>query len=106
MDRTARYSCAYGLVSVNFSTLTIVDAYPSIVVTGGSGSQPGTMRGSFSSATAFSASNVLPGTCTETYTVTGNFLDPATLGATFEARFTGSMCLGCSYYSTTFTSVR
>ncbi len=107
MDRSASYSCAYGLVNINFSTLDIVDAYPSIVVTGGYTGQPGTMTGSYSSSTAFSASNVLAGSCTETYTITGTFLDANTLGATFEASFAGGvMCFGCSYYSTTFTATR
>ncbi len=107
MDRSASYSCAYGLVNISFSTLVIADAYPTIVVTAGSGSQPGSMSGSFSSTTAFTASNYLPGSCAETYTITGTFIDANTLGATFEASYSGGvMCLGCSYYSTTFTATR
>jgi len=90
------YTCAYGFVNVGFSTVDIVDSYPTIWVAGGS-SQPGTMTGSFTTSTSFSASNVLTGTCTETYTFAGSF----------EADFTGGMWgFDCSYQSWIVTATR
>ena len=100
------YSCAYGLVSVNSSSMVVTDSNPTIAVYGG-GSQPGTMTGTFSTDTEFTASNVLAGTCTETYTVTGEFIDAYTLEGTLTASFSGgTWCFDCTNQSWAFTATR
>lgn len=103
MDSAVSYTCAFGLVNFNFSSLTIVDGYPSISVRGSG--NVGTMTGSFSTATDFSADNYLPGSCAETYTINGTFTDANTLDATLDATYVGS-CFGCTSRSWTFTATR
>ena len=103
MDSAVSYTCAFGLVNFNFSSLTIVDGYPSISVRGSG--NVGTMTGTFSSATDFTADNYLPGSCAETYTINGTFVDDYTLDATIDAAYVGS-CFGCTSRSWTFTATR
>jgi hypothetical protein len=43
-----------------------------------------------------SASTMFPGTCNETYTVTGDFIDEITFEGTFQASFSGWTCGDCS----------
>ncbi len=100
------YSCAYGLVSVSVSTLSVVDSYPSIIVSGG-GSQPGTMTGSFTATDTFTASSTLPGTCTETYTLSGTFTDTVTFSGTLSASYSGGLwCFDCTNQSFSVTATR
>ena len=104
LDSTVSHTCAFGLVNINFSQVLITDSYPTIVVAEAS-SQPGTMAGSFTSATDWSATNSITGSCTEDYTMTGTFTDANTFTGTFEADFTGG-CLGCSYQSWSVTGTK
>jgi len=103
LDRTVSYSCAFGLVSINFDSVFVEDAYPSIEVTStGSGSQPGTMTGTYSSADDFSADRTISGSCDEVYEVVGSFTSPTTFTATFTATFVGGRnCYDCSDQSWT-----
>ena len=103
MDSAVSYTCAFGLVNFNFSTLTIVDGYPSISVRGNG--NVGTMTGTFSSTTDFTADTYLSGSCAETYTINGTFTDTTTLDATLDATYVGS-CFGCTSRSWTFTATR
>ncbi len=105
LPSTVSYSCAFGLVAVGFNQMFVVDGYPTIAVSSTGGSQPGTMTGTFSSATAFSASTVLAGACTETYSLSGSFTSANTFSATFTAQFSGS-CFDCTYQSWTVTGTR
>jgi hypothetical protein len=52
---------------------------------------------------SFSVSCLCPGggICDELYTLTGNFTDDTHWTGTFTAQYSGGLCLGCSYYSTT-----
>jgi len=87
---TVNYSCVLGLVTLNVAGLSIVDAYPSILISGLVGSQPGGMSGSFSSATDFSATNFIGSGgagCDETYTITGSFTSASSFTAVLTADF-------------------
>jgi hypothetical protein len=107
LDSYPSYSCAFGLVAVSFGQIYIVDTYPTISVSGqGGGSQPGTMTGSFTSASDFSAQRVIAGGCTETYTATGTFTGENTFTATVTAQFSGSYCYDCTMQSWTVNGVR
>jgi hypothetical protein len=104
-DSTFYYSCAYGIVSVTVSQVTIIDSNPSVSVNGG-GSQPGIMTGTINDSGLFSASRTLAGTCDETYSITGEFTDPDTFDATMSAVFSGSACFDCTGYSLDVTGSR
>ncbi len=86
-------------MNINVSSLIISDANPTIIVSS-TGSQPGTMTGTFSSDTEFSAQNILSGTCTETYAIEGEFLDENSFEGTLTATFTGGIwCVDCTDHS-------
>jgi len=95
LDSSVRYNCAMSSVNMNVTSLTVLDARPSIIVSS-TGSQPGTLSGTFTSDVDFEAQNRITGTCTETYTITGTFVDDTTFEGTLEAAFTGSFCLDCA----------
>jgi len=106
LAQSITYSCAFNNVNVNFNRLLVEDADPSVSVTPvGGGTQPGTMDGSFTSDTEFTASQLLTGSCDEDYQFDGEFISGDELSATLTATFTGT-CLGCSYQSWTFTATR
>lgn len=94
LDQTLSYSCAFGLVSISFNTLVVVHSDPNISFSSSGGSQPGTMTGTVDGTGSFLADTSLPGGCTETYTLSGDFLDDSTFEATFVAAYAGS-CFGC-----------
>ena len=108
VDTRVRYSCAFGSVSINFDQVFIVDAYPDISVSStGTGSQPGTMTGSFSTRETFAADRTITGTCDEIYEISGTFTDDNTFSATFTASFVGgSACFDCADQTFTFTGTR
>lgn len=108
LDQDVAYSCTFGLVSIDFSDVTVLDRHPSLTVTAnGAGSQPGSMRGSFSSSTAFSVSRSIRGTCTEDYVLEGAFTSDTTFEATFTASFTGgTACFDCVDQSWTVVGTR
>lgn len=106
LDQTVSYSCAWGNVNISFASLLIEEAAPTISFTSiGGGSQPGTMTGTLT-GTDFATSRFLPGTCNETYTFEGWFDGENSFGATFEAEFTGSLCLDCTSRSWTVVGTR
>lgn len=108
LDETMAYSCAWGLVSMNFAKVSIDDLYPSIELTSvGSGSVPGTMVGTFSSSTQFEATRLLPGSCDELYTITGTFTSRDEFVGSFTAEFIGGAgCYDCADQSWFFTGTR
>lgn len=101
---SASYSCAFGIVSINVSTLTVADARP-VIAFAASGSQPGTMTGSLDSFDVFTTSNVLSGSCTETYTFDGSFTTADTFTGTLTAAFSGS-CFDCRTQTWTLDGAR
>ena len=107
-DSYVTYSCAYGNVNIGFNQILIQDNDPVITLTSvGTGSQPGSMSGYFTTGLEWSANRIITGTCTETYTIEGEFLDENTFTATFTAQFSGgAMCLDCSNRSWTIEGTR
>jgi hypothetical protein len=106
LDSTITLTCALGFVQLDFNQVIITDSNPTIIVAETS-SQPGTMTGTFSTDTDWTSQNVLLGSCTETYTMTGTFDDANTFTALFEADFTPvAACLGCVYRSWSVTGTR
>ncbi|HNH45547.1 MAG TPA: MopE-related protein, partial [Myxococcota bacterium] len=110
LDRTISYTCAYGYVTINFSQVSVLDNYPSItVLSSGTGSQPGTMIGSFSTSTDFSASRTLTGTCEERYAISGTFTSANSFSATVTATYIpayGGACVNCINKSWNVTGTR
>ncbi|MBN96235.1 MAG: hypothetical protein CL928_19520 [Deltaproteobacteria bacterium] len=96
------YSCADigtgPTVNINFSQLSVVHDSATISFTSVASSQPGTMSGTLT-GDSFSASLVVPGSCTEEYTLTGSFTGPDVMTATFSASFVDALgfglCLDC-----------
>lgn len=97
LDTSISYSCAYGLVTYNFDQLVVTDLNPTIKFAGG-GTQPGTMVGSITGSADFDADNQLPGSCTETYSIVGQFTSYNTFDATFTATYAGR-CIDCTNQS-------
>jgi len=90
----ATYNCCQNLVSFNVSSWTIEDlGGGAIKVTPGSGSGVPVLNGTINCTDlSFSATAVLSGGCTQTYTLTGHFTSPGHWTATFSVSFTGSQC--------------
>ncbi len=89
LDTLIAYSCAFGNVNISFASMLVSEDAPEISFTSlGTGSQPGTMVGILS-GTDFTATRVITGTCTETYTFTGTFNDLYTFDAEFSVAFSG-----------------
>ncbi len=104
LDHEASYSCAFGIVSISVHDLTVIDANP-VIEFSSSGTQPGTMSGTIDASDAFTTSNVLRGSCTETYGFNGSFTGPDTFTGTLTASYSGS-CFDCSNQSWTVTGNR
>jgi hypothetical protein len=94
------YTCAFGIVHFDIQRWDIaitgnvikIDVFP-----GASGfGYPNPLTGTIDCQTgAFTATRVWPGTCTETYTLTGQVQSIGSWTGTFRAAFTGN-CLDCS----------
>jgi hypothetical protein len=86
------YTCCLGFVDLNVSTFTFQANGASI--TAGPVSPGGTLMGAPTTCPsgAFSNTAVLPGLCTETYTLAGSFSGPNTWTGTYSLQFTGSQC--------------
>ncbi len=104
LDSKISYSCAFGLVSLNFDKLVVTDLNPTIKFAGG-GTQPGTMVGTINGAKEFDADNSIAGTCTETYRISGTFTAHDAFDATFTANYAGK-CFDCANQSWSIHGVR
>ncbi len=106
LDQTVNYRCAFSLVSINFSTVTVADTNPTIRVQSTSG-QPGSMSGRWNtmSPTRFDVANSILGGCDENYAFTGIVEAPDRIRYLFTADFVGS-CFGCVYQSWSGTMTR
>jgi hypothetical protein len=96
IEPAVQLSCAYGLVSINFDSVTVTDNGSTMIIgptTGGS--QPGNMSGA--SADPFTVSNTLSGTCTEVFTIEAGWDDADTFSGTFSAEFIDGSGLGLCY---------
>ncbi len=93
---TASYSCAYGLVSLSVSQLLFSDNGSSLTITPAMNGCC-TMLGDTAKDKAFTATCTCPGTCAETYTLTGTFTSDTVFTGTLTFKFTGgAMCFGCT----------
>lgn len=103
LDSSINYICAFGLVTIDFNEVFIVDENPDISVSStGAGSQPGTMSGSFGSGTTFDTQRILTGGCEERYYFSGEFTSDTTFTGDFTAEFVGGMgCFDCTNQSWT-----
>lgn len=110
-DSSITYQCAwyyiFYAVDISFPGVFITDNDPNITVapTNGGG-QPGTVYGSFTSDVAWSATNTISGSCNETYTFSGTFVDSETLEGIFQASYSGSGCMDCTSQSWSFTAYK
>ncbi len=83
------YACAGGLVNVNITQLTFSDSAGTLSVTGG----PVVMTQTPTPIDEnFSATGVISGGCTETYTIGGSFQDNDHFIGTFTVSFNGWQC--------------
>jgi hypothetical protein len=97
-----QYSCAIGLVTIDFDTFTFADDMSSLTVTSddaGAPAQPCAMVGPSAEETGIiNVTCTLPGGCDEIYTLTGTFTDANNWSGTFTADFVGS-CINCTNQS-------
>jgi len=109
LDDPISSQCAWGLVNINVSYVQIFQSGSNITI-GTTGSQPGTASGYVyeeDGSEKFYAQNILSGTCTETYTWEGSFLDSATASGTLTVEFTGgSACFDCTNFFEIFSATR
>jgi hypothetical protein len=101
------YSCAYGLVVLNYSTFNFLMNGTSMTV------QPMmnagcTMTGTYNPQTGgFSASCIFYGSCNETYSLAGTFNPDNSWTGTWSVNFSGGWgCLDCSYQSKSLTGTK
>ena len=91
--QTISYSCAFGAVDFDIQSWSFVLGPDALTVLGG----PATMTGppvECQAGNQFTVSGSLPGTCVETYTLTGTFIDADHFQGTFVAAFVGD-CWDC-----------
>jgi hypothetical protein len=91
------YSCVFGFVSYTINTMTFLDNGVTLVVSVGPDGPDGgcaMMSGDTATDGSFTVSCVYPGTCTETYSLTGTFSGPDTWSGSYTAQYTGS-CFDC-----------
>ena len=107
------YACAFNSVTVNVASITITDVYPTILVQSSGGTQPGSMSGTFSSPTSFSASNAISSGgagCDETYTLSGTFTSDASMAGVLTATFFDASgfggCFNCTNQTWSISAVR
>jgi hypothetical protein len=81
------YDCAFGIVDFTISQF-VFSGTSSTSVTGA----PDDMTGPSASDGNIAVSGTIPGGCTETYSLTGSFVDPDTWTATFDAEYSGDDC--------------
>ena len=88
-------NCAVGMVNFNVGSVNFSDNGATLAVNLGGGlcCQP---SGSSASAGSFSAQCTCPGTCTETYTIAGEFTGEDSWTGTFNADYAGAPCLDCN----------
>jgi hypothetical protein len=102
-------SCAFGLVSWNFTNVTFTNVGGAIEITGWTVASTGSLPPMADPGPAcpnVDASTTLPGDCDETYRIRGTFMDDNTFTGTFELAFSGSLCFDCTSRSIPVTGTR
>lgn len=98
-------NCAFGLVSFSLSTLVFSSSGSVLTVSGA----PCVMTSTAASGGTFTVDCMLPGSCDETYSLTGTFTGPHTWTGTFAADFTphgAGACFDCSDQAWTVAGAR
>ncbi len=112
LDQTVLYTCALGIVDMNFDTLTILYTPPYFTVANGSGTTPGAMEGFLDPFVNDFMVDVFKtvgtaASCDEYYRVIGSFSDDDHFTATIEAGYDGGFgCLNCAYQIWTVAGTR
>ncbi|MHA2053442.1 MAG: hypothetical protein ACXABI_03690 [Candidatus Hodarchaeales archaeon] len=105
LSQSISYTCAFGLVTLSYSTFTFVDTGTTLTVlplmNGG-----GYMTGLTASDGNIDVTFVYFGSCDEYYTLTGDFTDENTWEATFSVSFIGFLCSDCTYQQWTVVGTR
>ncbi|MDI7266756.1 MAG: MopE-related protein [Myxococcota bacterium] len=90
------YSCAFGLVNFSISSLTFSDSGTVLSVVGAPCPFPSPMTGPSARTTrTINVSCLYPGSCNETYSLTGSFVTDDGWTGTFRAGYSGS-CFDCT----------
>jgi len=98
------YSCTFGLVSLNYDTLSFAANGATLSVSPAMNNGC-TMTGSSASGGDIQVSCTCAGTCNETYTLTGTFTDNDHWTGTWTAVYQGS-CYDCVNQSVSLTATR
>jgi hypothetical protein len=95
---TVAYSCAFGIVSFNYSSWVFTDDGGGMIrVAGSPTGSPPALTGSLNCGdSTFSVEATVPGGCTESYSLRGRFSSDTSWSGTFSVTFTGSNCFDCS----------
>jgi hypothetical protein len=92
MTPTVQYSCMQGILQFSINRFAISGVYPSVAVTLQPTFSAGVLTGTFGTPSSFTATRVVPGSCTETYQITLAFQNSNQFTGTFSATFTGQGC--------------
>lgn len=107
IGRTLTEDCALGLVSMSFRYWVVDEDDPDISLNSSGSGIPGVLDGVFTGETTFEVSRTEYGSCTETYTVVGEFIDEETMRGTLTAEFSGGVwCFDCVTTSWAFEARR
>ena len=103
------YTCAFGIININITQWTFANIGGNLRVT--AGSQIPAMNGlmvSCQTGSVFSVTGTLPGTCTETYTLTGTFSSPSQFSGTFTMNYTptSGSCFDCMTHQVNVLATR
>ena len=107
MSPAPTYTCAFGLVNFNGSTMSLSVAGTTMTLT--MGGLPCSPMGIYNPATrSFSLTCTAPGTCAETYTLSGMFTSDNVWTGTFRAQYVGGggACFGCAAQMWSVTGTR
>lgn len=104
------YSCASDGVVIEFDTVNVVDATPTISFSFLGSSQPGTTTGTITGM-SFTTSYVITGLCEEQYNFNGSFTSETSFTGTLTANFVdtlglGISCIDCTNQSFTVNGTR
>ncbi len=105
LNPSISYTCAYGLVDLQYTQFTFVDDDTTLVIHPAMNAE-GYMTGSSALNGNIYASYYSPGSCSYLFTLQGNFIDNETWQAVFTVEFTGSTCFDCYSQSWEITGTR
>ncbi|MFH1531092.1 MAG: LamG-like jellyroll fold domain-containing protein [Pseudomonadota bacterium] len=101
------YSCAYTLVTLNYNLFTFIVNGSSMSVQPMMNNGGCLMTGTYNPQTqGFTVGCVFPGTCNETYALTGTFNPDNSWNGTWSVNFSGMWCVDCSYKSVYLTGTK